>query len=214
MSRLMLTGVNSQIIKELKSLLPRDQECLELSRTQCDMGNLAEIDCWNDFILSCDKFVLAHGSVSGKPFQEQEEAEILESLKVNLLSVVRICEIALQNPLARIVVIGSESGKKGSYDINYWLSKAALHSYVKERRLNHPDQQLVCVSPCSVIDAGMTRRKSEDLIEKSIQSTSKERGLTSLEVAKCIHHLLFVDKGYTTNTVVEIYGGKFSRRQV
>ncbi len=211
MPKMLLTGGNSAIVKALIPLL--DCEYLALSREFCDMGSVADVDAAKPIILRNNRIVIAHGNLSNKYFLERDEHSLLESIKVNLLSVVRLCEIALtDNCYARIVVIGSESAKGGSYDVAYWLSKAALHAYVRERRLCSPYQQLVCIAPSLILGTGMTDRKSQDEIEKSISQNPKQRGIMAAEVAELIRFLLFTEKGYITNTVVEMNGGKFARR--
>ena len=211
--RILMTGVTSSIGRELRNLLPETIELMSLSRPECDLSDLAAIDRHTDKIQLADKLVLAHGAHSASHFLERSPSEIDVSMRINLLSFVRVIEISLQsNPNARIVVIGSESGDKGSHDITYGLAKAALHRYVRERRISYPGQQLVAIAPSTLVDGGMTLRRSNRLlVEKALTSHPKKRGLYSKEVARMIHHLLFVDKGYTSNTVIEMNGGKFSR---
>ena len=92
---------------------------------------MQEIDTNADIIQSCDRIVLAHGIIGTNRYLENDEQTILHSMKINLLSQIRIIEIAIQNnDKVRIAVIGSESGIKGSYDISYALSKAALIQYL------------------------------------------------------------------------------------
>ena len=178
-----------------------------------DLSNLSEIDRMANTIVSCDRIVLAHGELADERFAERSEEQIVNSIKVNLLSFVRIAEIALAgNPGVRIAAIGSESGLKGSFDIAYALAKAALHRYVEERRILPPQQQLVCVAPSLISDAGMTlRRDDQDNVSRSVEQNPKGRGLTAGEVAEMVYFLLFVDEGYTSNVVIDMNGGKFAR---
>ena len=65
--------------------------------------------------------------------------EKIKQIRINLLSTIEIVEIALKyNKKAKIFIMGSESGKKGSFDIIYALTKAALHKYIEERRILFP----------------------------------------------------------------------------
>lgn len=213
MSRLLVTGCSSRIYQGLAQVLPEWIEAVPLPREDCDMSLQRDIDAKATLIRSCDYFVLLHGTLSSQEFLTRSEQDVLDSISVNVMSVVRICELALQsNPRARILVMGSESGRKGSYDIPYWLAKSALHSYVRERRLAHPLQQLVCLAPSMVLETRMTESKPPALVQAAEQQTPKLRGLSVPEVCQAIHHLLFVDQGYTTNTVIEINGGKFARQ--
>lgn len=209
MPAILLTGVRSKIIQELKPLLPCAPR--ELTREQCEMSSVGSVDSYRDLIAASNRIVLAHGTISGKAFLERVGNNIEASLNCNLLSMVRVCEIALaNNPNVRIVVIGSESARKGSFDLAYSLAKAGLEAYVTNRRLEHPGQQLMCVSPSMIEDSGMAAQKTEAEISAAKTATPKGRGLTASEVARMIHYLLYVDEGYTTNTVIRMDGGKFA----
>ena len=219
--KILLTGATSKICTEFKNLCVNEQQScvfVELGRSvtsshRVDLANLDAIDCLAEVICECDKIVLAHGVIGTQRFAERTEQDIVDSVKTNLLSHIRIIEIALEgNPNARIVVVGSESGFKGSYDIAYAISKAALHKYIEERKLKYSEQQLVCVAPSIMVDAGMTtRRHDQENVQSSILANPKARGLTSMETAKMIHFLLNVDRGYTSNVVIHMNGGKFAR---
>lgn len=211
--RVLFTGGTTRIAEEFAALVPQRVELQRWSRADCDLSSLDEIDKHADDILAADRIVLCHGTLATERFRTRSTEDVNDSLTINLLSFVRIAEIALEgNPQARICVVGSESGLKGSYDICYALAKAALHKYVEERQILHPGQQLVCVAPSTIADAGMTmRRHDQDRVQTVMASTPKGRGLTSREVAKMLHFLLFEDEGYTSNTVIAMNGGKFAR---
>jgi NAD(P)-dependent dehydrogenase (short-subunit alcohol dehydrogenase family) len=173
------------------------------------MSDLEQVDTLD--LTGHDHILIAHGTVCTEPFLERSQRDLEAEFSVNCLSVVRLCERALEvNQSVRICIIGSSSATKGSWDIAYWLAKAALHSYVRERQVS-PGQQLVCVAP-SGVDCGMTLRRPAAEIEELKQSHPKRRLVTAREVAALIHHLLFADAGYVTNTVVEMNGGRFARR--
>lgn len=210
MPSLFITGGNSSIIKELLPILP-SLTITDFNRNVCDLSKLDDIKKYSEIIQNHQYYVLAHGMLSNKHYKQQSEEEILTCMKVNLLSTLHLIEIALENPNAKIIVIGSESGLKSSYDLCYGMSKAAIHKYVEEKRLK-PNQQLVCIAPSLIEDSRMTqRRQDQNNVLKAIENHPKKRGLTALEVAEMIYFLLFVDKGYITNTVIHMNGGKYAR---
>lgn len=127
---------------------------------------------------------------------EQTGEEIAASLAVNFANVVRICEQVLaREPLAQIVVIGSESAYKDCYDQTYGLAKAAVHRYVEMRKVSRR-QQLVAVAPTIIADSGMTRRRHDypDVLEQ-------RRTVTAAKVAKTVHWLLYEGR-HITNCIV------------
>ena len=143
-----------------------------------------------------------------KRISDQSFAESARSLAINLTSTVRICEHLLTgNPRARIAVLGSESFR-GSFDTTYFLAKAGVNAYVQQRRLPHPGQQLVVVSPTIILDSGMTRRRQDpDRVAERAARAPKHRFLRAAEVSRLLHYVLYVDEGMLTNTVVSLNGG-------
>ena len=218
--RILVTGPRSRICVELGRIARERGTCSlvsvgrdETDDIHADLAQLESVDAVREQLIEHDMVVLAHGVLAPQRFAERRPGDVRESIEVNLLSTVRIIECLLEgNPCVRIVVVGSESGEKGSFDICYALSKAALHAYVRERRLMSPTQQLVCVAPSVVEDAGMTTRRQEQAnVEAGFDRHPKRRGLRAREVAEAIWYLLMVDEGYTTNTVLQMNGGKFAR---
>lgn len=206
---LLMTGASSEICVSLSRMVDCPITCVQ--RDNCDMADLEAVDALAPLLDEHDRIVIAHAIFETTPFLSRIQSDLEHEFAVNCLSVVRLCELAMKiNPRVRICIIGSSSATKGSWDIAYWLSKAALHSYVRERQLS-PGQQLVCVAP-SGVECGMTLRRPGNEIELLKQSHPKRRLVTAREVASMIHYLLFSDASYVTNTVVEMNGGRFARR--
>ena len=204
MGTLAVAGRRTTIVQELMKLLPPGEDVREWPRYQPGDPNIG-----NDYAaLEADRHVLATGILWDNPIMCQPWPEIKESLFVNLILPVKLCEAVIRsNPRARICVVGSESGIKGSYDTTYALAKAALHRYVETRRVG-AHQQLVCVAPTIIWDSGMTqRRKDKDLLSERAKSWPKGRLLMAAEVAAVIYALLYVASDYMTNVVVPIDGG-------
>ncbi|PMG02418.1 hypothetical protein BCV00_17295 [Vibrio breoganii] len=175
--------------------------------------NQSILECSID--LTANYYVFANGVLFSKRIIDQTEEEITRSLNVNLISIIKISEYILEkNKQARIIIIGSESGKKGSFDTTYFIAKAALSAYVRERRISFPEQQILLVSPSVIEDAGMTtRRKDQDNVSKNRQLHPKKRLLRSEEFSKFVYELIVNEFDYITNTEIEVNGGKFARMQ-
>ena len=191
---LAVTGIRSKIMQELYSLLPEGEDVQRV-----EGGRAPPM---------CDRYFLCAGVLRPIKLCQQTLDEIIESAKVNLFRPMQLCDIVLAaNPNARIVVMGSESGYSWSYDGTYAAAKAALHRYVETKKLG-PHQQLVCVAPSIIGDAGMTeRREDKDNLARREKEHPKGRFLKAVEVARLVHFLLYVDQGYTSNTVVRMNGG-------
>lgn len=142
-------------------------------------------------IPAADRYVLAAGIMHGVPISEQTPHRMIEACAVNMLDPIRICEFVLAtNPTARICVVGSQSAISGSFDPVYLATKAGLHAYVLTKRLR-PPQQLVCVAPTIIADAGMTYRRHDypEVLEKRFT-------VRALDVARAIKRVLW-DNGPT-----------------
>ena len=210
--KILIIGKKSKIAKEfLKKVKNADVLCP--SKNNWDMKNLDFKSRHVKKITSVDKILLLQSVISPKKFTKRSQREILDQVTINLMSVIKICEIALEkNKNVKIIVLGSESGIKGSHDIVYGLMKTSLHKYVEERRINYPKQQLICISPSTIIDSRLTfKRKDQKNILKSIRSNPKKRGIMSFEIAELIYNIFYETTDYITNTVIKVDGGKFSR---
>lgn len=189
---LAVTGYNSRIVQELTPLLPEGEEVVRIG----------------DVIPKAERYVFCAGLLRPKHITAQSSEEIAETMHVNCFWPLKFCEniFGLQDD-ARICVIGSESGFSWSYDGAYAAAKAALHCYVETKKLK-PGQQLVCVAPSIIEDAGMTlRREDHENLERRQAESPKKRFLRAAEVAKLVHFLLYVDEGYLSGQVIRMNGG-------
>ena len=211
-----LFGANSKIIKELSLMLDKSDKIKKVNkfdRNKLDFSIITQEQLKSAINLSSDYYIISVGVLYPKRILEQSEEEINLSINVNLLSIVKICDYLLENnDKAKIIIVGSESGKKGSYDTTYFLTKAALSAYVKERKITSENQQIVIVSPSVIQDAKMTTsREDHDNININRDAHPKKRLLNSVEVANVIFFLIESGLDYITNTEIEVNGGKFAR---
>jgi len=165
-----------------------------------ELSSLAEVEAIIDGKLptGAHKFVLAAGVLHGKQALDQTPVEAYETVNVNMIAPIKICEKILSRvPNARICVVGSHSGIAGSYDHLYAASKAGLHKYV-ETRQTLPEQQLVAVAPIIIADSGMTMRRADYPAVLSERET-----VTAARVAQVIFDLLH-DYPMQRNVVVPV----------
>ncbi len=154
------------------------------------------------------RYVLAAGMLVGKPLLQQEPDELIGTLLANATIPIAFCDaVLMDNPHARICVIGSESGFTWSHDGTYAAAKAALHKYVETKKLK-PMQQLICIAPSIIEDSGMTQRRTDlDHLARRKAEHPKQRFLRAKEVARLIHFVLYVDEGYLSGQVIRMNGG-------
>ncbi len=158
------------------------------------------------------RYLFCVGKLEQKTIRYQTEEEIADTFWVNTAQVIRECDWLLEtNPKARICVVGSDSGFKGSFDAVYAAAKAGLHNYVNTKRLHHPYQQLVCIAPSMVAGTQMNKNRNADgkaALDERLRRHPKGRMVTTREVALLIHFLLCVDEGFTTGVTIRMNGGE------
>jgi NAD(P)-dependent dehydrogenase (short-subunit alcohol dehydrogenase family) len=211
--KILIIGKNSNISKEFLIKIPKVKFIFQPSKKKWNMKNIDFDSKKINLIKKVDKILILQSVISSIPFLKRRSSDIASQVSVNLLSVVKICEVALQhNRKVKIIILGSESGIKGSFDIVYSLTKAAIHKYVEERKIKYPEQQLICLAPSTIIDSRMTiKRKDKKNIQKSIVNNPKKRGILSKEISNLIYTLFYEQTDYISNTVIRIDGGKFAR---
>jgi NAD(P)-dependent dehydrogenase (short-subunit alcohol dehydrogenase family) len=185
----------SKIVDELDRLLPPGENVLRIGRSE-------------PIPLHAGRYLFCQGLLRAKALAEQSDAEIAESFLANAGGIMRACDRLLAaNPLARICILGSESGFAWSHDGAYAAAKAALHRYVETKRIGE-HQQLVAVAPTIIWDCAMTvGRRDQVALKARAEAHPKGRWLFAVEVARLIHFCLYIDEGYLTGTVIRLNGG-------
>lgn len=140
----------------------------------------------------CDRYLICSGYIVGQSLREIHLVDADETFYANFLDIARACDrIFDANPRARICIIGSESGERGSYDMTYAGAKAAMHLYVRTKKLTSPDQMLVALAPHIIADAGMTTRRPDfEATMERAKETRLGRWITAQEVAQMAHDAL------------------------
>lgn len=213
-----IIGSSSYLSEEIKNELS-DFNVTEFGRkvkykeNRIDVTNISSSYIKEVFSDNYDIYIFNLGIMFPKNIIDLSESEIFLSLKINALFTICSCEYILKsNNKARIFIIGSESGRKGSYDTSYFLSKAMLRSYVKQRYLHSEEQQIILVSPSTIADSKMTlsRCDKERLKAYSLEHP-KGCFLSNKEISIYLGDIIKNSSTYFSNAELEINGGKFAR---
>lgn len=212
-NKILITGSSSKISDELLKILPKNNKIKLLTKEIMDMSDLTGLKKNLKFFLNFDSIIFLHGKLIAKSHNLKTSKEILDQININLLSIIEICEFVIRKKKKiKIIILGSESGIKGSYDKAYFLSKSALHHYIKEKKIKYHHQQIIGIAPSTIQDSKMTiKRKDKKNILKSKLINPKKRLIKSKEVAYLIKYLIFDISDYISNIVIGFDGGKFSR---
>ena len=195
MSEVVITGIKSTIATNFISML--SDETVHGIRVE-NMHNY----------LQADKYLFCQGYLVPKTSKEQSPEESEKSYYVNYKSIVNSIESIIdKNPKARICVIGSESGYRGSYDDNYAKYKKKIQSFIEDKKLLTPYQQLVGIAPTIIEDSKMTRDRTDiDNLNKRRSEHPMRRFLKAEEVAHMAYVLLY-EQPYVNRTIVRMHGG-------
>ena len=178
-----------------------------------DAEDISDTAIKNLFNVNYDAYIFNIGFIQNKRILEQTKSQIIKSFCINALFTIKSSEYILQyNSVARIFIIGSESGKKGSFDTSYFLAKSMLRAYTTERRLSSPEQQLLLISPSTISDGKMTSNRTDyNNLTMYKKQHPKQRFLDSIEVSKIVSDIIINESTYLCNTEIELNGGKFAR---
>jgi len=192
---LAISGRTSTIAGELAALLPEWEQVKSADRP-------------HELPLTAERYLFCNGLLLGIAPGHMTTDQHAATWKANFADIAEKClDILAANDRARIVVIGSESAYRGSFDGAYAEAKQALHRFVEGTRLA-PGQQMVAISPGIIENSGMTRRrKDQGALRDRMFNHPKRRFLTALEVARMAHFLLYIDEGYTSGVVIRMHGG-------
>lgn len=190
--RVGVAGAHSAIAREFCTLLPVEIE------PYCD--RLVEMP------LDLDRYLVCTGFLSGKSLTAIPAEEATLTWRRNFIEPATFCDrLFAVNPEARVCLLGSESGFKGSFDMAYAGAKAALHLYVQTKQLEHPGQQLVAIAPTVVWDTNMTQSR-KDIARTKLrgEATRHGRWLSAAEVAAQAYQALFIATRFLSNTVIRL----------
>lgn len=184
-----IMGSSSSIARELSRL----RECAPVIKLSEFYGS--------------ERYFICTGYLSGKKMTELDYGEACGVWEHNYVKIASFLDSLFErNTRAKVCVMGSYSGIKGSYDMAYAGAKAALHLYVKTKKLKRPEQNLICLAPTIIEDTNMTQRRSDldDCLRKG-EETKLGRWLRAEEVARVANKL--IDEVSLCNSVIEMTGG-------
>ncbi len=178
----------------------------------CDFANPVGVESvLGDFDDKIDSFINCAGTMIGKSIFEISAAQLIELNNVNVVSPL-IAVGKLKENFRKggvIILYGSQSGFRGSYDDGYAASKGAIHSFVKAVCTKvAPDLRIVGIAPGIV---GDTRMSSEifsgDKLAKKAKTIPLMITATSREMAELTDFIMSDSCRFMTGNMIDINGG-------
>lgn len=145
-----------------------------------------------DLGVTAHRYLICTGFLAGKKVGDLSPEEQALTWDLNFAAIARALDLLFAvNQQARVVVIGSESGFSGSYDMAYAGAKAAMHRYIESKPIGG-QQMLVGLAPHIILDSAMTQRRDDlERLEQRAEANRLGRWLNPIEVAREARHLLY-----------------------
>lgn len=146
------------------------------------------------------------------PFYDLGMDQVAKTLAVNVAAPLYLCQqVALAmrgNGGGSIVNVASIAGRRGSSQVDYGASKAAVINLTMTlaRLLAADGIRINAVAP-ALVDAGMGPRTEPHVREAFLAQTPMKRAATAAEVANVIAFLASDKASYVTGETIDIHGG-------
>lgn len=146
------------------------------------------------------------------PFYELPMEQVQRTLAINVTAPLYLCQQVAKSMReaggGAIVNIASIAGRRGSSQIDYGASKAAVINFTTTlaRVLAGDSIRVNAVAP-GLIDAGMGPRTEPHVKEAFLSQTPMKRAGTAQEVAEVVAFLLSSRASYVTGETIDIHGG-------
>ena len=161
-----------------------------------------------------DSFVNCAGIMQSKSLFDATVDDMEEIVNVNLLSaMVAVSRLAKNfKPNATIVLYGSQSGFKGSFDDGYAITKDAIHALTRTASLKlAPRNRIVAIAPGITLDTRMTQnRKADDLAQMTRQVPMQRLGRPR-ELAEITYFVLSDCCASMSGCTIDVNGGNYLR---
>ena len=182
---------------------------------EADLANSGQIEAaFSDLKTPLDGFINAAGILPGDSFEETDAAKLTELFNINTISPMLITKAIkpLLNQGACIILFGSISGHKGSYDDGYAASKGAVHSLVRSLALKFaPHARVIGIAPGMTENTRMTNDLVEGRFEHNMKLIPLQQAGQPTDIAELTSFVLSDTCQFMTGCVIDINGGQYLR---
>lgn len=224
----LITGGTSGIGKAFKSLcLAENHNLLSLERhapiqqpkdhtiIACDLSSSESMaNACKSIDQEINVFVHFAGIMLSKSLPESCFEDIENMVKVNLIAPTYLVSqiIPKLTDKGLIIMIGSQSAYKGSYDDLYAITKAGIHGLVGSLAPKlAPEKRIINIAPGITRGTKMTDRRSEDDLANATSRVPLNRLAEAKEIAQICMQLTNDSFSYMTGNTVDINGGNHIR---
>lgn len=146
------------------------------------------------------------------PFYDLSMDQVAQTLAINIAAPLYLSQQAAlamrDNGGGSVVNVASIAGRRGSSQIDYGASKAAVINFTTTlARVLAADQIRINAVAPALIDAGMGPRTEPHVREAFLAQTPMKRAGTAEEVANVVAFLLSDRASYVTGETIDVHGG-------
>jgi 3-oxoacyl-[acyl-carrier protein] reductase len=182
---------------------------------ECDYSNPEKVEkSFEELDMDIDAFINFSAILPGLSIFEQTYKGLTDLFNINVITPMLIIK-NIQNKIRKggsIILLGSISAQKGSFDDPYAASKGAIHSLVKSLSLKFsPDVRVIGVAPGITNNTRMTEELIDGLYKKNIEKTPLKIAGEPVDIANLILFLTGESSKFMTGCTIDINGGQYLR---
>jgi NAD(P)-dependent dehydrogenase (short-subunit alcohol dehydrogenase family) len=183
---------------------------------EADFANPAQVEIFfAGFDTPLDGVINCAGILPGQSYTESTAADLTRLFNINTVSPMLMLKQLTPHlkPDACVVLYGSISGHKGSYDDGYAASKAAVHALVRSLALKlAPNVRVVGIAPGMTEETRMTAELIPGLFEKTKETRIPlKRAGKPEDMAALTLFVLGDSARFMTGCVIDVNGGQYLR---
>ena len=171
-------------------------------------------NAFSGFNQKIDVFVNFAAILPGLSLFEQSYEGLKNLFDINVISPMLIVK-KIQNKLnldGSIILLGSISAQKGSFDDPYAATKGAIHTLVKSLALKFsPDIRVIGIAPGMINNTSMTCNLVEGQYKKTIARIPLEHAGDPEDIAELILFLINKHSSFITGSIIDVNGGQYLR---
>jgi 3-oxoacyl-[acyl-carrier protein] reductase len=182
---------------------------------ECDYSNPEKVEMvFKGLNMDIDAFINFSAILPGLSIFEQTYKGLTDLFNINVITPMLIIK-NIRNKIKKggvVVLLGSVSAQKGSFDDPYAASKGAIHSLVKSLSLKFsPDIRVIGVAPGITNNTRMTKDLIDGLYKKNIEKTPLKIAGEPVDIANLILFLTGDSSKFMTGCTIDINGGQYLR---
>ncbi|MGL1922394.1 MAG: SDR family oxidoreductase [Hyphomicrobiales bacterium] len=154
------------------------------------------------------------GVLHGNSYAESDANTLEELFNVNVISPILLLKysVPMLTKGSSVILFGSISGHKGSYDDGYAASKGAIHTLVRSMASKlAPNIRVNGIAPGMIQNTGMTDSLVAGRFEHNLNLIPTQKAGQPQDIAELVEFMLSDANQFMTGNIVDLNGGQYLR---